>query len=91
MVFMLIIWQHHICLKEEQAACCAGMSKSGSSKLVVRGAGSTGYRVEAVSVEQLQDVWYPMEWGGSVEVCPTKLILHPLEDIARQCNLSSGH
>jgi hypothetical protein len=58
--------------------CYAGMSKSRSLKLVVRGPESTGYRVEAVSVEQLQDVWHPMEWGGSVEVCTTKRILDPL-------------
>jgi len=57
------------------------MSRSSSSKLDVRGPGSIAYRVETISVEQLQDVWHPMEWGGSVEVCTANLVVNPNEDV----------
>ncbi len=45
------------------------MSKSGGLKLSVRGPGSTGYRIEAVSVEQLQDIQHPLECSGGAQVC----------------------
>ncbi|CAL5225980.1 g8782 [Coccomyxa viridis] len=45
----------------------AGMSKSGGLKLSVRGPGSTGYRIEAVSVEQLQDIQHPLECSGGAQ------------------------
>ena len=48
------------------------MSKQSSSKLAVRGLGSTGYQIEKVYVEQLQEVFHPMDWEGSVEVCVAK-------------------
>ncbi|CAL5226111.1 g9158 [Coccomyxa viridis] len=43
----------------------AGISKSGGLKLSVRGPGSTGYRIEAVSVEELQDIEHPLECSGN--------------------------
>ena len=52
--------------------CCAGMSNQSSSKLAVRGLGSTGYKIEKVYVEQLQEVFHPTAWEGSVEVCVAK-------------------
>jgi len=48
------------------------MSKQSSSKLAVRGLGSTGYKIEKVYVEQLQEVFHPTDWEGSVEVCVAK-------------------
>ena len=45
------------------------MSKSGGLKLSVRGPGSIGYRIEAVSLEQLQDIQHPLECSGDAQVC----------------------
>ena len=44
------------------------MSRSGGLKLSVRGPGSTGYQIEAVSVEQLQDIQHPLECSGGAQV-----------------------
>ncbi|CAK0748509.1 hypothetical protein CVIRNUC_001838 [Coccomyxa viridis] len=45
----------------------AGMSKSGGLKLSVRRPGSIGYRIEAVSLEQLQDIQHPLECSGDAQ------------------------
>jgi hypothetical protein len=49
-----------------------GLSRSKSSNLVVRQSGSTGYRVETVCVEKLQNIWHPLKWGDNDEVLPYK-------------------
>ena len=56
------------------------MSQSQGAKLAFRGHGSIGYFIEAVSVDQLSDVWHPMGRVGCVEVCTTHDILGTSQD-----------
>lgn len=64
LTFIVIV----MCLAESSAFCCAGLSRSKSSNLVVRQSGSAGYRVETVCVEKLQNIWHPLKWGDNDEV-----------------------
>lgn len=87
LTFIVIV----ICLHENKAFCCAGMSRSNSSNIVVRRPGSIGYRVETVCVEQLQDVWHPLKWGDSDEVCTAQGCCSFPWGIIDSCDKSSGN